>query len=343
MGQVQVSMIIPVQDEQGNIDEILEQAVRETRGMCAEVIVVDMGWKGPLLQKGYQLYQEKQLRGGVVRNGDADLASAMNTGLQRAQGEFVTFLLPKDRYQEYLAGYLQTALQGADVVFGCMNASGVRAAERRVNSTAVKSQRGADFACEMIRGTLLLSPGAILLRRSFLEKERIHFREGVHYGVGEEFLFRCLLSADTVLQSPTVPVHAGTCEPPAQAPSTTITGKEIFDFVDTMIRVYDWVRLECRHEELVRLFRYQKLPETVMQCVEQLLFEGMGQRYIRDCMKQGGYERLLEADRRLTSPDLKRRMQVWKHLPWLYRVPEKHYESITKGRGYLCRKNSVSN
>lgn len=322
MQQVQVSVVIPVQDEQGKIEEIFEQASREIEGLCAEVIVVDMGWTGSLLQKGYRLYREKKLCGGVVRNGDADLASAMNTGLQRAQGEFVTFLLPNDRYEGYLPAYLQTARQGADMVFGCMDESGVRAAERRVNSTAVKNQRGADFACEMIRGTLSLTPGAILLRRSFLETHRIHFREKVRYGVGEEFLFRCLLSADTVLQSPVVPVRReGDETVPSEA---SITGKEIFALVDAMIRVYDWVRLQCRHEELIGLFRYQKLPETVMQCVDGLLSEGMGQRYIRACIKQGGYERLLEASRRFTSPELKRRMQVWKHLPWLYRAPEKH-------------------
>lgn len=328
MEELEVSMIIPVKDEAGNIAKILGEAAAQTQGMTAEVIVVDMGAQGGLVQQGYRIYREKQLRGGVVRNGDADLSSAMNTGLQRAQGEFVTFLLPQEMYGDYLSGFLQTARQGADVVFGCADETAVRAAERRVNSSAVKSQRGADFACDMIRGNLSISPRAILLRRSFLEKERIHFREGAPYGVGEEFMFRCLLSADTVLQSPTVPVPGRLLPELAASPEPAVmVGKEIFASVDAMVRIYDWVRLQCRHEELIGLFRYQKLPETVMDCVEALLAEGMGHRFIRQCIREGGYQRLLEADHRLTSPELKRRIQLWKRLPWLYHAPGKHLSS----------------
>lgn len=325
MEPLEVSMIIPVKDENGNIADILREAAAQTQGLTAELIVVDMDAKSGLVQQGYRIYREKQLRGGVVRNGDDDLASAMNTGLQRAQGEFVTFLLPGEMYGDYLAGFLQTARQGADVVFGCTDETSVRAAERRVKSSAVKNQRGADFACEMIRGNLPISPRAILLRRGFLEQQRIHFREGVQYGVGEEFVFRCLLSADTVLQSPTIPVPGRLSAEPAAVPEpAAIAGKEMFASVDAMIRIYDWVRLQSKHEELIGLFRYQKLPQTVMDCVEALLAQGMGQRFIRKCIRDGGYQRLLESDHRLTAPDLKRRMQVWKHLPWFYRAPGNH-------------------
>ncbi len=327
MQQAELSIVVPVKNVEKTIGGVLRSVASQIVGIDAEVIVVDMGSQDRTVLEGYQILKELGLRGGVVRNGDNDPGSALNTGLQRANGTFVTFLFLHRLYRDFLNGYLQTARQGADVVFGCDNAIGVRAAERRVISTAVKNNTGADFAYEVIRGNLTVDPAALMARQEFLDQHHIQFREGTQYGMEEEFVFRCLLTGDTVLQAPTIPEkddvfggrYWGGALDSNETASISVPGKEIFESVDAMIRIYDFIQLQHRQkDELLMLFRYQKFPESIMRCVDELLRQGMDYRFIKGCIKRGGYQQLLETDGKVTEAELKRRVGIWKRLPWFY-------------------------
>ncbi|MCI9576460.1 MAG: glycosyltransferase family 2 protein [Clostridiales bacterium] len=327
MQQAELSIVIPVKNVEKTIGGVLRSIASQIVGMDVEVIVVDMESRDRTILEGYQLFKELGLQGGVVRNGDNDPGSALNTGLQRANGTFVTFLFLHRLYRDFLNDYLQTARQGADVVFGCDDAIGVRAAERRVISAAVKSNTGADFACEMVRGNLTVDPAALMVRQAFLDQHHIQFREGIRYGMEEEFVFRCLISGDTVLQAPVIPEkdtifggrYWGGALDSKETASASVPGKEIFESVDAMIRIYDFIRLQHRQkDELLMLFRYQKFPESVMKCVDELLRQGLDYRFIKGCIKRGDYQRLLETDGKVTEVELKRRVGMWKRLPWLY-------------------------
>ena len=135
----------------------------------------------------------------------------------------------------------------------------------------------------------------------------------------EEFVFRCLLSGDTVLQAPTIPEkddvfggrYWGGALDSNETAGISVPGKEVFESVDAMIRIYDFIQLQHRQkDELLMLFRYQKFPESVMRCVDELLRQGMDYRFIEGVIKRGGYQRLLETDGKVTEAELKRRVGI---------------------------------
>ena len=96
MQAINLSIILPVRNVvEQEISGILRSVVRQTNGIEAEFILVDMGSEdGGTPLECVQGIKNEGLHGFVIQNGDGDVAAALNTGIQKASGTYVSFILP---------------------------------------------------------------------------------------------------------------------------------------------------------------------------------------------------------------------------------------------------------
>ena len=319
MQAINLSIILPVRNVEQEISGILRSVVRQTNGIEAEFILVDMGSEDGTPLECVQLIKNEKLHGFVIQNGDGDVAAALNTGIQKASGTYVSFIFARRLYMDFLKGYLETAERtDADFVFGSFSEEDVRLAERRSLSKAVQQQSGVQYMKEVIRGNLQIDLSAVLLKRSFLRECGLHFTEGCRYGYAQEFLYRCLLNAQNIVQSPTLLKRDTVFE--LKRGKEKPVGKEIFQAVEAIQRVELLLQTSFKQEtELQALFSQELLPRTVMNSVDVMLREGSGYNAVRGVLRVLGYDSLLKTGRR-TEQNRKRRIRVWNLIPAMYQA-----------------------
>ena len=315
----ELSIILPVRNLENEITGILRLLAGQTAHLDMELIVVDMGSGDQTILEAVQFLKEEKLHGFVIQNGSGNVSAALNTGLQKATGEYITFIFARRLYRDFIRGYLETMRRtGADFVFGSVGEAAAKQAERKTLAAGrvVRKEDGAYFVREIIRGNVRLDISAIMLRRKFLLERQIYFQESCSHGYAEEFVFQCLLLAKNIIQSPTVMKRDRLFE--LRRGKAGAIGRDILQYVEAMLRIQVIIETNCKHDaELGELFTYEKIPLTVMHCVDVMLREGNGYNAVRGCLKVAGYDRLLVTSRR-TSRDLKRRIRCWRMIPWMY-------------------------
>lgn len=318
MQAASLSILAPVRNIENEITGILQFAAEQTKGLETEFIVVDMGSSDRTVLQAVWLMKELGLHGFVVQNGASLVPEALNTAIQKSSGEYLSFLFARRLYSGFAKPLLESARRSqADLVFGCTGKDEVHAAERRTVSSAIRQPDGAWVAREMLRRGTVPDLAAILVRREFLIENGLLFTESSIYGYAEEFLFRCLFSASSVLQVPTLLVRDETFELGRGRQGQI--GWSIFQRAQAALRVREAARSSLPEDtELLRLLEKDKIPRTVMNCVDIAMREGKTFLQVRRYLSESGYDRLLMTDGR-TEKNLRHRVFLWKTAPWLYR------------------------
>lgn len=315
-----LSVILPVKNIENEILGMLRSLRRQAEGIEAEWIIVDMGSSDSTVLEAVQFIKEEKLKGYVIQNGADDVAAALNTGIQRACGEYLTFIFARRLYQDFMLGYLDTAIKtDADFVFGSFNENSAKSAERRIiGSKVIKRYGGEYFLKEILKGNLKIDISAVLIRRKALLARQIHFHEGCIVGYAEEFLYRCLLCLKNIKQSPVLLKRNEVFE--LKRTRQYLIGRNVFQYVAAMLRIGDIVNTTYSSDkELQDLFFYQKLPATIMYGVDAMLKEGVPYPQIKECLKKLDYRKYLKTGKK-TEKSLKRQVWIWKNTPWLYRT-----------------------
>lgn len=318
MQAAELSVILPVKNIEQEIVGILRFAMEQTAGVDSELVVVDMGSSDRTVLQAVRLIKDLGLHGFVIQNGDSSVPAALNTGMQKAGGTYLTFVFARRLYESFLIPCLETAKRTkADFVFGCDDKDEVRAAERRTLSSAIRRRGGGQYLKDALRRGVSVDISAILIRRGFLLERQIEFEEGCRYGYSEEFVSRCLLCAEAAVQAPVLLRRNGTLE--LKRGKLAPAGTAIFQHVEAVLRIADVARTACAGDaELLRLLERIRLPLAVMNAVDVLLREGNDVRTVRSCLQSFGYDRFLAVDRRM-DPKLRRRILLWRFAPGLYR------------------------
>ena len=319
MQVTKLSIIVPVRNVEQEISGVLRSVAAQATGLEAEFIVVDMGSADKTVLEAVQLIKELKLRGFVIQNGDGTVAAALNTGLQKSGGDYITFIFARRLYRDFISGYLETAVRtSADFVFGSVSEEEAHAAERRLISKAICQESGAQYLKSILNNTIHIDISAIMLRRRFLLDRQIYFFDSCSHGYAEEFVFRCLLSAENIAQSPAV-IKRDTVYELKRGKQKSI-GKNIFQHTDAMLRILDIIKTTRREDtELVQMFEHEKLPLTVMNGVDVMMKEGAVYNSVRGYLHVAGYDKLLTVGRQ-TDKALKRRITVWRTIPWMYKA-----------------------
>lgn len=318
MQTTELSVIFPVRNIEREISGILRFTAAQTAGRETEFIVVDMGSGDRTVLEAVQTIKELKLRGFVIQNGGGTVSAALNTGIQKSGGQYLSFIFARRLYSAFLSGYLDTAARvSADFVFGSVGEEDARAAERRLISRSIRMESGSEYMIKHLRGLLPIDISAVLVRRSFLTEKQIRFSDQCAYGYAEEFVFRCMLTAECVAQSPTIlkrdtgyELHRGKQKP---------AGNAVFQHADAVLRVLDLAKSRRVDPELIALLERQKLPLAVMNGVDVMLREGARYGTVREVLRAGGYDKLLTPGKQ-TENGLKRRILLWRLTPWLYKA-----------------------
>ncbi|WP_101696524.1 glycosyltransferase family 2 protein [Clostridium minihomine] len=307
----ELSVILPVKDVEIELPGILRSLKEQIAGTAVEWIVVDMGSEDQTVLRAVQYIKEEKMHGFVIQNGKGSVSAALNTGMQKATGEYLTFAFARRLYRAYLESYLETARQTqADLVFGAIEGD----AEPIKGKAALD---GAWYARQMAEGKMRVDIAALLLRRNFIQAQKLHFQENCRYGYSEEFIYCCLLCGGKIAKAPLVLKRNRELE--LWRGKGAAIGREVFQSIEAALRVQAVIENRCEENRaLCESFAQEKIPGTIMDCVDVLLREGVGYNALRGYLRVEGYDRLLIPGRR-TSRVLRRRLQCWNLIPWMYR------------------------
>lgn len=317
MQTTELSLILPVKNIETEIVDVLRFVQKQTAGLSLELIVVDMGSSDRTVLQAVRQMKEAGVRGFVIQNGNSTASAALNTGVQKADGDYITFVFARRLYENFIPAFLETAKRTrADFVFGCAGKEEAKAAERRSLSSAILHHGGIQYLKSWILKGSGIDISAVLIRRGFLIDRQIEFEDSCRYGYSEEFVARCLLLSDAVVQAPVVLKRNENCE--LKRGKQRLAGTEIFQRVEAVLRFADTVRANCPDEtELLRLVERVRVPQAVMNAVDVLLREGNDARAVRNDLQVYGYNHLLTVDRRM-DPKLRRSILMWRFSPKLY-------------------------
>ncbi|MCH4238971.1 MAG: glycosyltransferase [Oscillospiraceae bacterium] len=319
MSDTILSLVLPVQNVEKEVGGIVQFAAEQIRTLPAELIIIDIGSTDSTVLQSVQALHAENLRGCVIQNGDTTIASALNTGLARVHGAYVSFLFARRLYRNFLGSYYQTAQRtNADLVFGCMTEISARHAAKRLPGTGPDSK---GFAQQMLRGELPIDISAVMVRAKFLTESHIQFSEECRYGYAEEFLLRCILLANTVSQAPTF-LQRDTAHELCRGKSAPC-GHDILQRADAMLRILDVLHTsQCGTADLIALFQEQQIPKTIFSCIDILLQEGCSYNTINMYLRHGGYDKMLIIGSH-TERSLQKKILLWKAFPWMYRISKK--------------------
>lgn len=312
-----ISVLIPTQNIEKEIARIIAFAAKQTEKLDAEFVIVDMGSTDKTVLEAVLQIKKLGLRGFVIQNGTSNVPTALNTAVQKAGGKYLTFLFARRLYRGFLAPFLEAAERfDADLVFGCSTKEELRTAERRAISTAIRRPDGIKYVKDFLQFRKKADLGAALVRREFLISKQIAFDENCAFGYAEEFLYKSMLYAGAIVQAPVMLQREEAIEL-KRGKSGTI-GLSVFSRVEAALHVLETAQLSSSDGELLRLLQKEAIPRTVMSCTDVVLREGASYRTVRLFQNTSGYDKLLVTDRK-SDPGLKRRIFLWKTVPWLYR------------------------
>ena len=96
-----LSVILPVKNLAKEIGGILRLAAEQTEGLSTELIVVDMASRDKTVWESLRSIKELNIPGAVIQSGDGTVASALNTALSRASGNYVSFVFARRLFRDF--------------------------------------------------------------------------------------------------------------------------------------------------------------------------------------------------------------------------------------------------
>lgn len=312
MANVDISVIIPSKNNKAKTAAIIEKLSAENENIKAEFIVIDMNSTDGGVLDALNLIKRKKLLGCVIQSGGGTVSSALNTGIYKANGKYITFVYPTRLYKNYIPEYLSAAEEkNADFIFA---APETKDGNRILISDGVT---GADIAVSLIHSSITMDFTAVMFRRKFLIDNDIRFYEECTLGYAEAFIFNSLLHSPKVAYSE-IRLERDHLNGLIKEDAVNVTNN-CFERLDAMIKVFSTAK-ECHKNDKVLLaaFEYQKLPAVVMSCVDRLLTEGFRYSSIKKLLRAKNYDRYLDFSR-YTSSSLRNKIILWKTMPWFYK------------------------
>ena len=313
MANTDLSIIIPARNNKAKNAYIIKMIADETRSLEVEFIVLDMNSTDGGVLDALNMMKTGNLRGSVIQCGNGTVCSALNTGIYRAKGKYITFVYPTRLYKNYINEYIKIA-EEKDAEFVFAAPSELEDGHKNIVPEGIK---GTDMVVSLIRSSLYMDFTAVLFRREFLIKNNIRFYEECTLGYAEAFIYNSLL-ANPVAAYADMDIKRDYVNSLNHGSQKGISNN-CFERLDAMIKVYENCRkLHKNDTVLIEAFEYQKLPAVVISCINKLLDEGFSKTSIRKLLKNKGYDEYLKISGS-TDDELKKRIVEWKFIPWVYK------------------------
>ena len=320
MANVDLSIIIPSKSNNCYIAEIIRRISSELSGVEVEFIVIDMNSTDNSVIWALEEIKKNDLRGCVIQSGSGTISSALNTGIYKSDGKYITFVYPSRLYKNYFKEYLRTADENAaDFVFAIPSQmSGVESsAEAAICKAGTEIVDSSKLMADLIHSRVYFDFTAVMLKREYLLMNHIKFYDEYSFGYVEDFIYNVLLF-DPQIACADIRLERD----PDSVPAKDNPGEIIncYERIDSMIKVYERMKLQRKDNiMLTELFEGQKLPSVVLSVVDILLKQGFSYKAVKKSLKQKGYAEYLHSNSR-TSPELKKKLFRWNFVPWKYSV-----------------------
>lgn len=320
MQEPELSVIIPVMNIENEICGVLNTLKEETKNFSVEFLIIDRGSKDKTMQMALCFLRQHQLNGTVMQESGGNVSQILNAGIQYANGNYITFVFPQHIYQPYLEEFLKKAKEtNAEFLFGCRRQEQLKFADLRSISSVIKQPTGVDYIECMITHNIVPDVGAVMVSNQFLQNHKIWFNENSTYCYGEDFVYKCFLATNNLAQVAVV-MQVDDEKSVLQKPNNTSQDIfEPFEKVECLLRTVVFLQNRySHHEKMMKLFMQQKIPETIMQIIEEMLKQKVKPRVIRSYMHKKGYDRLLIIGS-YTPQVLKVKIITWRYFPNFYR------------------------
>ena len=310
MANVDISVIIPSKNNKNTTAKIINKISENTKGLEVEYIVIDMNSTDNSVLSALNEIKKHNLRGCVIQSGGGTVSSALNTGIYKSDGKYITFVYPSRLYKsDYISSYYNTIEEkNADLVFS--------APKTELVSAEMDSIGGSELAVGLVRSVISMDICAVMIRREYLLENHIKFYEDCTTGYAEAFVFNALIFEPKIAYSD-IKLERDRMDIPQK--DELSPKNSVFSRIDAMLKVYETVQLSKKGDtSLNNAFEYNKMPSVVMSCVDTLLKDGFPYSAIKNSLKLKGYDKLLKFSRH-TPPKLRIRILKWRFMPKLYK------------------------
>ena len=322
MANIDLSVIIPSKNNKKKISKIICDVASELENIETEFIIIDMNSSDKSVITALDTLKKNNLRGYVIQNGSGNVSSALNTGIYRSNGKYISFLFMNRLYKNYLSDFFCMAdKNNADFVFYANEEAKAKLTLKDIlrDKSKNKDPYPSDsiwLLCELLKSDIYFDFNTVMFRREFVLDKGIKFYEDFNYGYAEAFIYNMLLNSPKIACCETKPVYdnINSSANDEAVPNTSCYGR-----IDSMIRIYEnSVSLHPDNKYLNDLFEYRKLPSVVMSVVRILTKEEFSYAAIKRSFKQKGYNKLLKTSH-MTPHELRREIIIWNTFPWLYK------------------------
>ena len=310
MANVDISVIIPSKNNKNTTAKIINKISENTKGLEVEYIVIDMNSTDNSVLSALNEIKKHNLRGCVIQSGGGTVSSALNTGIYKSDGKYITFVYPSRLYKsDYISSYYNTIEEkNADLVFS--------APKTELVSAEMDSIGGSELAVGLVRSVISMDFCAVMIRREYLLENHIKFYEDCTTGYAEAFVFNALIFEPKIAYSD-IKLERDRMDIPQK--DELSPKNSVFSRIDAMLKVYETIQLSKKGDTaLNNAFEYNKMPSVVMSCVDTLLKDGFPYSAIKNSLKLKGYDKLLKFSRH-TPPKLRIRILKWRFMPKLYK------------------------
>ena len=310
MANVDISVIIPSKNNKNTTAKIINKISENTKGLEVEYIVIDMNSTDNSVLSALNEIKKHNLRGCVIQSGGGTVSSALNTGIYKSDGKYITFVYPSRLYKsDYISSYYNTIEEkNADLVFS--------APKTELVSAEMDSIGGSELAVGLVRSVISMDFCAVMIRREYLLENHIKFYEDCTTGYAEAFVFNALIFEPKIAYSD-IKLERDRMDIPQK--DELSPKNSVFSRIDAMLKVYETIQLSKKGDTaLNNAFEYNKMPSVVMSCVDTLLKDGFPYSAIKNSLKLKGYDKLLKFSRH-TPPKLRIRILKWRFFPALYK------------------------
>lgn len=312
MANVELSVIIPSKNNHDLIPKMLRRIAEELGEIEAEFIVIDMNSADDSVILTLEEIKRLALRGCVIQSGGSTISSALNTGMYKSDGRYITFAYPSRQYKNYLKEYLALGAQtDAELIF----AAPARVGQEQPEKAEAETMSAEELLRGLIYSRVSFDFTAVMLRREFLLQHHVRFQEECTFGYVEAFIYHTLIEEPRIACSNKSPERIETA-----VKEGSLENVNCYERIDAMCKVYELLRMQRRdNRSMTELFEHEKLPAVVMSVVDILKKEGFSDSAIKKTLKQKGYVSLLKTSGK-TSPELRRKVFLWKFFPWRYQT-----------------------
>ncbi len=312
MANVDLSIIIPSKNNKSKIAAIIKKLAAETENLDIEFIVIDMNSSDGGVLEALNVIKDSGIRGCVIQSGGSTVSSALNTGIYKASGKYITFVYPSRLYKDYFTDYFSAAEERkADFIFA---APETKDGNRILVSDNVS---GTDVLVSLVKSSIVMAFTAVMFDREFLVRNGIRFYEECTLGYAEAFIYNVLLHSPKVAYSKTKLErdHLNGLE----KNDAISASNNCFERLDAMVKVFSAAKeLHKDDKVLLNTLEYNELPAVAMGCVDKLLDEGFKYSSIKKLLKSKKYDSYIEFSMD-TPASLRNKIIIWKTLPWFYK------------------------